>query len=348
MSTKTLLEVSKALNLKLIGDPHCSISRVAPLDRAVAGDLSFLSNPLYRGQLKNTQASAVILGPLDAEDCATNVLLSDNPRLDLVHAMKLFQPKKDFPEVGIDPSAIVGIDCQISKTAAIGPLCVIGNRVVIEDGVILEAMTAIGSDCSIGENTRLCARVSLYDQVSIGQNCLIHSGTVVGSDGFGFAQSNGKWVKMPHLGGVWIGNDVEIGANTAIDRGALEDTRIENGVIIDNLVQIAHNVTIGENTAIAACVAIAGSTKIGRQCLIGGGSSIAGHLEIVDNVHITATSAVNRSLTHPGQYSSGFPAKPSAVWRKNVARFHFLDEMARRLRSLEKKINQPGKETENL
>ena len=213
----------------------------------------------------------------------------------------------------------------------------LADRVRVDAGAIIGAGVVIGADCVIGEQSQLKANVTLYNKVQIGARTTIHSNTVIGADGFGYAtDATGNWVKMPHLGGVQIGDDVEIGSNTSIDRGFLENTKIDNGVIIDNLVQIGHNVTIGAKTAIAGCVAIAGSATIGANCLIGGGSSIAGHISLADRVIITGTSAVNRSLLKPGVYSSGFPAKENHLWKKNVARFQFLDELAKRVRHLER------------
>lgn len=331
---KTLQELSILLGVRLQGDPLCQITGIASIENAKPGDLTFLSDPQYRRFLSKTQASAVILGSIDSPNCKTNALISDNPKLTFGKFAKLFE--KSFAlKSGIHPTAIIGKDCQISKTAWIGPYCVVGDNARLGDNVVLEAGCIIGENCKIGNDTVLKPRVTLYNQVEIGQQCLIHSGAVLGSDGFGFANDSGNWVKMPHIGRVVIKDFVEIGSNTTIDRGFLEDTTIGSRVIIDNLVQIGHNVTIGDRTAIAGCVGIAGSTKIGANCLIGGGSSIAGHIEILDNVYITATSAVNRSLTTPGVYSSGIPAKPNKVWLKNVARFQTLDEMAKRIRKLE-------------
>lgn len=323
--------------VRLQGDPNCLISGIATLEHAKEGDISFLSNQQYRKYLISTKASAIILNAEDAKNCSINALISDNPRLSLAKVAALFE-EVEKPSGTLHPTAVIGENCKIHPTVTLGPYCVIGDNVVLEENVVLGAHCSIGSQCYIDAHTVLKSRVTLYANVRIGKHCLIHSGAVIGSDGFGFANQGGVWVKVPHLGGVTIGDQVEVGANTTIDRGFLEDTTLGNSVIIDNLVQIGHNVTIGKGTAIAGCVGIAGSTKIGSGCLIGGGASIGGHIQIADQVHITATSAVNHSLNEKGVYSSGFPAKPSHVWRKNVARFQFLNDMAKRLRALEQKI----------
>jgi UDP-3-O-[3-hydroxymyristoyl] glucosamine N-acyltransferase len=315
-----LKAIADLIGARLKGNPDCLINGLAPLEQAKAGDLSFLSHRQYKKYLGTTGASAVIIGAEDEAACTLDALISENPRLSLAKVAKLFEVDSILP--GIHPTALIGEDCEIADSVSIGAYTVLGNR------------------CKVGAGTVLKSRVTLYDDVKLGSDCLIHSGAVIGSDGFGFANDKGAWVKMPHLGGVSIGNNVEIGANTAVDRGFLEDTTIGDGVIIDNLVQVGHNVSIGLRTAIAGCVAIAGSTSIGEYCLIGGGASIAGHIQIADHVHITAVSSVNHSLALRGVYSSGFPAKASAVWRKNVARFQYLDEMAKRLRHLERLMEE--------
>lgn len=338
LKTKTLQELAIALGATLRGDPQCRIVGLAPLERAKQGELSFLTSPQYRKYLSGTHASAVLLGQEEADLCSLPVLITDNPRLALAKVAALFDQEEEAEPTGIHSTAIIGEDCLIPKTVSIGAYCVIGNNVVFGEHVVVEAGTVIGSFCEIADNSHLKPRVTLYKKVKMGRNCLIHSGAVLGGDGFGFAQQEGRWVKMPHLAGVTLGDRVEIGANTTVDRGMLEDTFLADDVIIDNLVQIGHNVIIGERTAIAASSAIAGSARIGRDCLLGGGVRISGHLEIGDKVYITGTTGVNHSIMQPGTYSAGFPAKPNAQWRKNVARFQYLDDMAKRLRSLEKHL----------
>jgi UDP-3-O-[3-hydroxymyristoyl] glucosamine N-acyltransferase len=337
--SKTLQELSKLLGARLEGDPHCVISGIASLESAKKGDLAFLSNRQYKRFLSTTNASAVIISPEDSEHCLVHALISDNPRLSLAKVAQLFD-NQSVSLAGIHSSAIIGAGCSIADSASIGPLCVIGNHVQIEEQAVIGAGCMIGDNVRIGHDTYLNPNVTLYHKVNIGHSTVIHSGVVIGSDGFGFANDKGNWIKMPHLGSVDIGNNVEIGANTTIDRGFLENTTIGDGVIIDNLVQIAHNVVIKKRTAIAGCTGIAGSTTIGENCLIGGSANIAGHIDIQDGVHITATSSVTRSITESGVYSSGFPAKPNEVWRKNVARFQSLDSMAKRLKNLENRLEE--------
>lgn len=341
MNGYRLQELADIVGARLQGDPNCLISGLAALEAAGPSDLAFLTNERYRKFLNSTRAAAVLLSPEHAADCSGTLLIAENPRLCLAKIAGVFE-KPSESEPGIHPTAVIGKGCDIHPSASIGPLAVVGKEVTIGEGVVVGASTIIGDHVEVGSRTILKSKVTLYDRVRIGQSCLIHSGAVLGSDGFGFAHDGRAWVKMPHLGTVVVGDNVEIGANTTIDRGFLEDTKIGNGVIIDNLVQVGHNVSIGAYTAIAACVAIAGSTSIGEYCLIGGGACIAGHLEITDRVSLTATTGVNHSINQPGVYSAGLPAKPNHVWRKNAARFQYLDDMARRIRVLEKNVGGVG------
>lgn len=339
---KTLQELANALGATLQGDPQCVVTRLAPLEKAEKGDLSFLTQANYRKYLSNTKASAVILGIEDVESCKVSALIFENPRFALIKAAEYFEKLLgvDSRESSkIHKTAIIEENCQIPESVSIGPYAILGKNVVLGENVIIGARCTIGDDCNIGAGTELKAGVTLYHQITIGTNCLIHSGVIIGADGFGYVREDDLWYKMPHLGGVTLGNKVEVGANTTIDRGAIEDTELGDHVIIDNLVQIGHNVTIGDRTAIAACTAIAGSTHIGKDCLIGGAACISGHLDIGDKVYITATSGVNHSIQTPGVYSSGMPARPNHQWRKNIARFNHLDEIAKRLKVLEKHLN---------
>ncbi len=348
----SLSEVSKSIDADLVTDMAAIgdqlITHIAKsIDTGGAGSITFLANPLYKKFLPHTKAAAVLLTADDAKDCPVAALVTRNPRLSLA---KLIQLCYTAPErkVGIHPTAILAADAKLSQDVTIGPYCVVGARSEIAAGVTLQAGVVIGEDCSIGAGTEIKANVTLYNRVRIGAQCTIHSNTVLGSDGFGYAaDAAGNWVKLEHLGGVVIGNQVEIGSSTTIDRGMLDDTVIGNQVIIDNQVQIAHNVTIGDKTAIAGCVGIAGSTSIGKHCLIGGAASIAGHLTIGDFVNITGTSAVNHSLSEPGVYSSGLPARENSVWRRNVARFMLLDSLAKRVKELEKQINETSKSAQD-
>lgn len=338
----SLLELAEKINATVYQPTAAkaiNIQNIATIDTAIKGDITFLINSKYARYLKTCKASAIIISPEYANDKLMPIaLISKNPRLSLAKLMQLCLPAKSN-HYEIHSSVQIGKDCNIATTVTIGPNCVIGDGVTIKQGVIIEPGVIIGNGCLINDNVQIKANVTLYAGVELGCDTVIHSGTTIGSDGFGYANDEfGNWVKMPHIGKVIIGNNVEIGSNVCIDRGFMENTIIGNGVIIDNLVQIGHNVIIGDNTAIAGCVAIAGSANIGAFCLIGGGSSIAGHITIADKVHITATSGVNRSLLKAGVYSSGLPARENALWKKNVARFQFLDQMAKRIRKLEKII----------
>lgn len=340
----TLGVLADLIGAHLQGDPNCLISSLAPLKRAGEGQLSFLSNAEYRKDLPaahrkdllSTKASAVILSPQEAAFCPVNALVSENPRLSLAKAAKLFE-KKEKVVLGIHQSAVIGEGCAIPDSVSIGANVVLGNRVVLGENVVIAPGCVIGHDCMLGNHTRLMAQVTLYDNIQMGKYCVIYSGAVIGGDGFGFANQAGAWTRLPHLGTVIVGDRVEIGANTTIDRGFLEDTVLGDGVVIDNLVQIGHGVSIGTGTAIAGCVGIAGSTHIGKFCLIGGGSGIAGHIEIADQVHLIGGTMVANSLKTPGVYGGGMPAQSGDLWRKNMARLQNLDSLARRLRVLENK-----------
>lgn len=334
----TLQALSDRLGAVVEGDGHCEIVGINTLQQAQAGELSFLANPGYQRFLSSTSAAAVILKPDQASLYSGNKLLTDNPYLAYAKLSKLFDPAP-MSIAGIHPSAVVDDSAQIGDGASIGA------NASISAGVVIGANTHIGAGCHVGENTvigessRLYANVTLYHGVSLGNQVTLHSGAVIGADGFGFAPSSEGWIKIHQIGGVVIGDRVEIGAGTTIDRGALDDTVIGNGVIIDNKVQIAHNVKIGENTAIAGCTGIAGSTTIGRNCTIAGAASIIGHLQIADGVHISVDTLVNKSITEPGSYSSGTVAAPTKLWRKNAVRFGQLDKIATRLSALEKQIS---------
>jgi len=333
----SLAELAALVGAEVRGDVACRVERVASLQSATAGAVTFLGNPKYRKYLAGTRASAVILGPEDAGACPVTALVSGNPYLAYARTAALFPPPPAVPG-GRHPSAVVADSAQVDPSAWIGPGAVIEEGVMIAVGVFIGPGCVIGRGCCIGEDSRLVARVTLCHGTLVGRRTLIHPGAVVGADGFGLARDGEAWVKVPQLGRVRIGDDVEIGANTTIDRGALEDTVIHDGAKLDNQIQIAHNVEIGEHTAIAACVGISGSTRVGRNCTLGGGVGLAGHLEFADNVAITGQSLVTRSFLEPGLYSGNLPATPNREWRKNVARFRHLDEMWRRLKDLEKRL----------
>lgn len=334
----SLQEIAHLIGADLKGDPSCSINGIMALQTAKAGKISFLDNKRYLKYLATTRASAVILREECLKHALNNALIVDDPYLAFAKVAKLFERRpKVIP--GIHTTAIIDPSCHIHPSVSIAAYVVIGANTQIDEGVVLGANCVIGENVVIGAYTRLASHVSLCTDTQVGQRVIIHNGTVIGSDGFGLAKENNKWIKIPQLGKVQIGDDVEIGANVSIDRGALDDTIIANGVKLDNQIQVGHNVHIGENTAIAGCTGIAGSTHIGKNCMIGGGVCINGHIEIVDNVYITGMSSVVRSIRSPGIYSSTHSAQSNRVWQKNVARFHQLDQWARRLRKIETLVN---------
>jgi UDP-3-O-[3-hydroxymyristoyl] glucosamine N-acyltransferase len=333
----TLGELAERLGAELNGDADCRIEEVSTLERAGHGCLTFLANRKYQSVLSKTRASAVILDAEFLSECPVNALVTGNPYLAYARAAALFNPQRDFVK-GVHPTAWVSPDAEVHADAWIGPHACVSEGARIAARVYVGPGCVIDEDVQIGEDSRLLANVTICHGVSIGLRALVHAGVVIGSDGFGIANDEGVWVKVPQLGSVRIGDDVEIGANTTVDRGALEDTVIENGVKLDNLIQIGHNVHIGEHTAIAACAGVAGSAHIGKRCTIGGATSIAGHLEIADDVHLTATSAVPNTIKEAGVYSSGMPIQENKLWRRNVIRMRHLDDMARRLKAIESRI----------
>ncbi|HWR80163.1 MAG TPA: UDP-3-O-(3-hydroxymyristoyl)glucosamine N-acyltransferase [Pseudomonas sp.] len=333
----TLAQLAERLNASLSGDANLVVTGLAALQDAGADQLSFLANPQYRKYLASTRAGAVLLTPADAEAFAGNALIVANPYLAYGQLSHLFD-RKPIASAGIHPSAIIAADAQIDPCASIGPGVVIESGVRIAAGVTLGAHCVIGARSQIGEGGWLAPRVTLYHDVCIGRRVVIQSGAVIGGEGFGFANEKGVWQKIAQIGGVSIGDDVEIGANTTIDRGALADTIIGNGVKLDNQIMIAHNVQIGDHTAMAGCVGISGSTKIGKHCMIAGGVGMVGHIEVCDHVFVTGMTMVTRSITEPGAYSSGTAMQPAAEWKKSVARLRQLDDMARRLQQVEKRL----------
>jgi len=336
MTMLTLGEIARILDLALEGDKAVLINNVSSLNSAKKGDITFLSNTKYKADLNNCNASAVILEKTLGKNFEGNKLLSNNPQADFVRVIKILYPKEKH--VGIHPGSIIDPTSSIGKEVFIAEGAVIGPDVIIEDGVAIGSHCVIGRGSEIGVDSVIKSNVTIAGDVKIGKRTLIHEGAVIGSDGFGLVKDRGVWLKVPQIGGVEIGDDVEVGANTTIDRGALDNTVIENGVKLDNQIQIAHNVRIGENTAIAACVGIAGSAIVGASCTIGGAAVILGHLSIADNVHITAMSLVTQSIDKAGTYSSGTPLEPNAQWHRNFIRFKQLEEMAKRIKALEKEI----------
>lgn len=334
-TTYRLGEIAERFALQLRGDPQREVRGIASLADAGPHDLSFLANPRYRNELATTRAAAVIIHPDEARAGTADALLADDPYLALARVASLFDDSRQC-QPGVHPSAVVSPRAQVAADADIGAGCVIDPGAVVESGAILGPHCIIGPHCHVGADTHLVARVTLVKRVTLGARVVVHPGTVIGADGFGLASDNGRWVKIPQLGGVRIGDDCEIGANCTIDCGALSDTVLEQGVQLDNLIQIAHNVHIGAHTAIAGCAAVAGSAHIGRHCQIGGGAGILGHLTLADHVTITAMTLVTRSIGEAGEYSSGTAFQDNRAWRKNAARFRQLDNLARRVGALEK------------
>ncbi|CAM5455871.1 UDP-3-O-(3-hydroxymyristoyl)glucosamine N-acyltransferase [Rhodanobacter lindaniclasticus] len=334
----SVAELAERFGLDVRGDGTRVVSGVGTLGGAGVTELSFLSNSKYTAQLLSTRAGVVVLREENLADCPTTALIAKDPYVAYARIAALFERLPAAP-AGVHPSAVVAASARVSASASIGPCCVIEADAVVEDGVVLGPHCIIGEGCVVGAQSRLVARVTLVTRVTLGRRVLVHPGAVIGSDGFGLAFDTDHWIKLPQLGGVRIGDDCEIGANTTIDRGALEDTVLEEDVRLDNLVQIAHNVHVGAHTAMAGCAAVAGSAKIGRYCMIAGNAGVLGHLELADRVTITAKSLVTHSIREAGEYSSGVPLQDNRQWRRNAARFKHLDEYARRLVALEKDKN---------
>ncbi len=326
----TLGELSDVSGAKLVGDSECVITAVNTLGLAKKDEISFLSNRHYAPLLLQTKASAVILAEADLKNCSTNALVSNEPYLVYAKIANYLYPVKRQTGA-IDEHAVIGQECSIDDTSTISANVVIGDNVVINAGVYIGPGCVIAENVCIDEDTILYANITVCRDVIIGKNVILHPGVVLGADGFGLAQENGQWLKIPQIGSVTIGDDVEVGANSTIDRGAIGDTIISNGVKIDNQVQIGHNAFVGEDTAIAGCVALAGSAIIGKRCQIGGACSINGHIEITDDVVITGMSGVANSIKSPGIYSSAIPVTENKIWRKNIIRFRKLDEIIKNI-----------------
>ena len=319
----TVAEIVQRLGGDCIGDAALTIDRIATLEVAGPSHIAFLANPRYRAQLASTRAGCVIVAPALAEETAarTTTVVTADPYLYYARLSQWWAAGERPPAAGVHPSAVVEAGARIAPSATVG------------------ALSYIGAEAVIGAGTRIAARVTVGERCVIGERCILHSGVVIGADGFGFAPDGSQWEKIAQLGAVRIGNDVEIGANTCIDRGALDDTVIEEGVKLDNLIQIGHNVRVGAHSAMAGCVGVAGSAKIGKRCTFGGGAIVLGHLELADDVHITAATVVSRSIAKAGQYSGMFPFDDNASWEKNAATLRQLHALRERLRALEKKIS---------
>jgi UDP-3-O-[3-hydroxymyristoyl] glucosamine N-acyltransferase len=333
----TLRELADEFGCELHGDPARVVARVGTLSGAASDAIAFLANPLYRSQLAGTRAGAVILDEKQRADCPTACLVHAQPYLTYARIAAYLNPVPGAVP-GIHASAVVASSARIAVTAEVGPHVVIGSGCKVGESAVIGAGSVLGKDVEVGADTRLVARVTVLDGVRIGARCVLHPGAVIGADGFGFAPNAGTWLKIPQLGSVAIGDDVEIGANTTVDRGAIDDTVIENGVKLDNLVQIAHNVRVGEHTVMAAMSGAAGSTKIGKRCMIGGGVVMINQIEICDDVMFTFRSVVTKSIDKPGTYSGGLPAEEAGKWRRNAARFRKLDALAERVIDTERTL----------
>ncbi len=328
-------ELAAALGCEYRGKPDMPVHGVATLEKAGPLQLSFLANPKYTAQLQDTDAGVVIVTPEMAGKRTGAVILSQDPYLTFAKAAAFFEKPRAFPP-GIHPSAVVAASAQIHPRAHIGPFCSVGDNSVIGPECVLESHVSVGPDCTLGRGCHIKPHVTLVQDCLLDEDVLIHSGAVIGADGFGLARDTNGWVKVPQLGGVRIGRGCEIGANTTIDRGTLDDTVLEEDVHLDNQIQIAHNVRIGAHTVMAGCSAVAGSATIGQNCLIGGNVGVLGHLQVCDNVTLQARTLVTRSITKPGSYSSAAPLQETAQWRRNAVRMRQLDDMARTLKKLDK------------
>ncbi len=342
-----LADLAVAIGAELRGDPERRVERVATLEAADPRAVSFLANRQYRRQLSFTRAGAVILSAQDAPACPTATLVMGNPYLGYARVAALLAGAP-VSRRGVHPGAWVSDEARVHESAWVGP------QAVVEAGAVVGPEAFVGPGCVVAEGavvgagTRLVANVTIGHGVRLGERVLVHPGAVLGADGFGFANDGGRWVKIPQLGSVVIGDDVEIGANTTIDRGALEDTVVEDGVKLDNQIQVGHNCRIGAHTAIAGCTGIAGSTRIGRRCMIGGGVGINGHIEICDGAVVSAGSVVLQSITERGTYGSGVPLLPQKSWARAFQRFGQLEDLARRVKRLEQVTDAPTSTTASI
>lgn len=338
MNGYCLDEIVRRLGGRVLGDGQVVIAQISTLDAARQTHISFLTNSKYRAQLAGTQASAVILSEADADATDLPRIISDNPYAYFAKVSALLNP---LPEAvaGVHPAASVAASARVAATASIAATAVVGADAVIGEHVVIGAGCVIGERVVIGADSRLYPRVVVYHDCVLGERLIAHAGVVIGADGFGFAFDSDHWCKIPQIGRVVIGNDVEIGANTTIDRGALADTLIEDGVKMDNQIQIAHNVRIGAHTAIAGCVGIAGSAVIGKYCRIGGSAGILGHLQIADHVEIASFSLIGKSIRAAGSYAAIYPFAKTEEWRKNAVHLRHLDELVQRLKTLEQEVN---------
>ncbi|CCN84986.1 UDP-3-O-(3-hydroxymyristoyl)-glucosamine N-acyltransferase [Vibrio nigripulchritudo SFn27] len=337
MTTLTLAEVANIAGGELHGDGAVVVSEFAAMEKAGKGQLTFLSNPKFKKNLESCQADAVLVREPDLDACHGNAIVVDDPYVAYARVAQALDTTP-APAEGIASSAVIDASATLGKNVSIGANAVIESGAILGDNVVIGAGCFVGKQSKIGASTKLWSNVSVYHGVTIGESCLIQSNAVIGSDGFGNANEKGEWVKIPQVGGVRIGNRVEIGACTTIDRGTLDDTVIEDNVVLDNQIQIAHNVHIGYGTAMAGAVIVAGSTHIGKYCQFGGGAVVNGHITITDQVFVTGMAMVMRDIEEKGVYSSGVPVQPNKEWRKMVPRVHKIAELDRRLKSVEKEL----------
>jgi UDP-3-O-[3-hydroxymyristoyl] glucosamine N-acyltransferase len=331
---------------RLEGDPHIEVTRIAPLDRAEATDISFLSNSRLRARAAHSRAAALILAPQDEPEVAAAYdgarIVTPNPYAYFARTAQYLCVPDAAPAPGVHPSAVVHASARVHATAHVGPHVTVEAGAVIGPGAVIDAGCYVGRDASVGEGTHFFANVTFHARCAIGARGIVHSGAVIGGDGFGFAVDDGVYIKIPQTGRVVIGADVDIGANTAIDRGALDDTVIEDGVKLDNLIQIGHNCRIGAHTAMAGCVGVAGSANIGRHCTFGGAAMVNGHIDIADNVHVTAGTLVSNSIAEPGRYTGFYPIAPNAEWERSAALVRNLSTLRERIKALERAVKALG------
>jgi UDP-3-O-[3-hydroxymyristoyl] glucosamine N-acyltransferase len=338
----SLAELARRFGGTVLGDAGVRIRQVAPLETAGPEELSFLTNRKYQKLLSTTRAAAVLLAEDSAGATQLPRIVCKNPYASYARIAALINPERR-PAAGIHGKAVVDAQASVAASASVGPCAVIEGGAVIGDDVVIGANCFVGQGVHIGARSRLHPNVSIYYDCAIGERVILHSGVVIGADGFGMAMDEGRWLKIPQVGRVVIGDDVEVGAGTTIDRGALDDTVIEEGVKLDNQIQIGHNCHIGAHTAIAGCTGIAGSTRIGKYCMLGGNSMISGHLTIADRVVVSGGTVVAKSITAPGTYTAVFPMQPHAQWMKNAALVRHLHELMERIRRLENQVKKPGR-----
>ncbi len=336
----SLREIAERFGGEIAGDPELRVRQVATLEAATPDAITFFANERYQPQLKTTRAGAIVVGEPGRAATQLPRIVCSNPYAYFARVSALFNPARQ-PQPGVHASAIVDSSAAVAPGVEIGPYVVVGRNARIGADSVIGAGCYIGDDVAMGEGVRMFPHVTVYHACTIGARVTLHSGVVIGADGFGIAMEGDRWLKVPQIGRVVIGDDVEIGANTTVDRGALDDTVIEEGAKLDNQIQIAHNVRIGAHTAIAGCAGVAGSTRIGRYCRIGGASCIAGHLTIADHVEISALTLITKSIDRPGTYTGAYAFEPHAEWRKNATQLRHLSELAERIRTLEKKSGQP-------